>query len=354
MWLWDIFEFIIRLSFLRYIFASIYLNLEMYIYIRTNSPKSICFYFVVILGGILLIVTLPLLLVSWIDDYIISIFYKCCMNQNNKAVNNGLHIHGKGSKAINLMSYNIQVGRGMDGKVNVPRISETIKSYNPPINILGLQEVEWDNPDCCQSGDQVQEISTLCQFTSFRKIFVRRNALGLGGGIFGAGICCNYPILDEKQYCYPRWWFRNQRNLIALKLQINESPSKYIWIINTHLQNDPCFDQSYYQLKHAMKFCQQIINFEKNNYNNRNTFCGLIFCGDLNLPSWTSAISYLKSEMTLCVNGSTFPSNKPKVQYDYIWLHQNNLNQIQFQNESYIVNETMASDHRPVFVRFYV
>jgi len=177
------------------------------------------------------------------------------------------------------------------------------------------------------------------------------------GGFYGDSVATKFPILELRTLALPKWKRRNPRKVMALKLNIsslfydntNETPMKFIWIVNTHLQNDPTYDENWYQVCLLDQFCDDLVN-QSSSKSNKDNFYGLIVCGDFNLPNLSSPISYLQWKMVSCINQSTFPSTKPIVQIDHIFLHKKSLRFCVNGKESFVVENKMASDHRPVLV----
>ena len=56
--------------------------------------------------------------------------------------------HASGEKnSLKILSYNIKHGRGMDGKVDLPRIAKVVRSLSP--DLVALQEID---RNCTRSG----------------------------------------------------------------------------------------------------------------------------------------------------------------------------------------------------------
>ena len=51
------------------------------------------------------------------------------------------------NNSLSVLSYNIKHGRGMDGKVDLPRIAKVIRSVSP--DLVALQEID---RNCTRSG----------------------------------------------------------------------------------------------------------------------------------------------------------------------------------------------------------
>jgi endonuclease/exonuclease/phosphatase family metal-dependent hydrolase len=61
---------------------------------------------------------------------------------------------------LTLVSWNIQYGKGVDGQIDLSRISQTVHKDGLP-DILCLQEVSRNYPSTDDGADQVQQLQKL-------------------------------------------------------------------------------------------------------------------------------------------------------------------------------------------------
>ena len=264
---------VMRLSPLRRVVGTLVLRFEMYIYY--NSPENRSY---IIMGFYIWMfcLLLPWLLLIFINEFIISYFVKyyfkyfqndeydiMCFHEryisiSNKNKNN-ININMNQNNIFRILSYNIQSGKGTDGKLDIKRQCNVINSISP--DIVCLQEVEYMNNQC-------KNIANLCNFNYYQTLATRNKI----NDSLGIGICSKYPIIDTKTFEYKQWLFRYKRKAIAIKIKIpiyqniinknikNNNNTKYIkiWIVNTHLQNDITFEETFWQVQHLVTFCDKL------------------------------------------------------------------------------------------------
>ena len=61
---------------------------------------------------------------------------------------------------LTLVSWNIQYGKGVDGRIDLSRMVEVIHQDGLP-DVLCLQEVSRNDPDTANGSDQVKELQIL-------------------------------------------------------------------------------------------------------------------------------------------------------------------------------------------------
>ena len=331
--------------------------MELYWYTHQEN-RSLCQNLVLLAYSVVLVIAIPIYIVVLVNDLLISVYFlaiSCISDQNltgksKVAARNGNGGSKSSGTIIRCMSFNIQNGTGMDGKIDLDRTVRIVQNVKP--NILCMQEVE--KHSSLYQGNQTKDIASKVNMKYIAESDVREQ---YWGGIYGDSIVSQYPISETIKYNMPRWKFRLQRKIIGVKLNISQETSEkdkndneecdYIWVVNTHLQNDVAFDQSYYQLKHLVKFCDKIVDACMND----DHFVGLIACGDFNLPSFSSAIQYLRTKMVDCVDGATYPSKKPIAQIDHIFLHKKSKMSV-VQNKCKVIPDAVASDHCAIVATF--
>ena len=395
-------EFILRLSFLRYFVATVTINLELYWYIH-QKDRTVGQNLVLLCFIIAIIIAVPLYIIIIIDDVLVTLFLrflnlfqpnKTTKSAKNSDENNVDTSTNSSTRTLRVMCFNIQNGAGMDGKIDMNRTCKIITDEET--SILCLQEVEKHSK--LYSGNQTQDIASKIEMDYSHEIDVRPQ---YWDGIYGDSIISKYPISETMNYNFPHWKFRNPRKVIAVKVNIGSIAGSiynsasassrsevttqtsthssssvavslgnmdkrgseiatdtnsthfqsvdgaYIWVVNTHLQNDPTFDENWYQVKHLLSLCDKIVE----NSIKDDDFYGLILCGDFNLPAISSPIQYLKLNMLDCVTGATFPSEKPIAQIDHIFLHKQSKLKI-IKTKSRVIENGIASDHRPLVAEF--
>eukprot|EP01084_Bolivina_argentea_P020755 38574_1 len=341
---YNIISFICRLEFLRFTVSQVALDLEDYYH--AHIDKTCCSKCVILIYLFTILLLLPIYIIILLNDLLVALYYKllrfCRQTQKQ------YFISSNSNQTIRLMSYNIHSGYGMDNKLDINRIAKCINSQN--VDILCLQEAEWESTR--YKSDQTKDIANMCGLKYYHIEAAHDQHFN---GYFGNSICSKYIILDTKILKYPKFCScnRSKRNAIAVKLDIGNN--NYIWCINTHFQNDIVYYETQYQSYHLVHFVNNIVENEMKN-DSSNEFIGVIIAGDFNLPVVSSPIQYLKNKFVSCdMIGSTFPASNPISKLDHIWLHNNEANKLMVdRNSCYVVNDSISSDHRPVFVQFCI
>src|SRR5690606_24887959 len=79
-------------------------------------------------------------------------------------------LHARGDQVMEILSWNIQCGRGVDGRVDLARIARTIRAFGDP-DVICLQEVARGMAELGGGGglDQVAELGRL--FHGYELVF---------------------------------------------------------------------------------------------------------------------------------------------------------------------------------------
>ena len=156
-----------------------------------------------------------------------------------------------------------------------------------------------------------------------------------------------YPIIDTKTLNYSHWGLRNPRKALGCKLDVsslykNKATNAniyYVWMICTHLQNDATFDEQWYQSKALRQWTMQLAN------NAHALECrGIFIAGDFNLPGWSTPVQHLTTGGFIdTIVGPTYPSNRPKVQFDHLFVQEQSAFQLVNEQDGFVVHGSTAS-----------
>jgi endonuclease/exonuclease/phosphatase family metal-dependent hydrolase len=216
---------------------------------------------------------------------------------------------------LRLMSYNIRNAKGMDNKTGYDRIAAVIKKANA--DITALQEL--DSATKRNGGEDVLKI--LAEKTGLFSVYGA--AIDYQGGKYGIGILSKQKPL--KYYTVPLPGKEEQRVLLVAVFK------KYV-IFCTH-----------WSLTDADRVTSAaIINEETEKFTKP-----IYLLGDLNAEPNFNAIAVLKQKWTLLSGEQpTFPASIPVKCIDYIFSNNRKIKVI----SANVLDEPMASDHRPVLV----
>lgn len=216
---------------------------------------------------------------------------------------------------LRLMTYNIRNAKGMDNKADYDRTAAVIKNANA--DIIALQELD----SATKRNGSEYALKILAEKTGLHFLFGA--AISYQGGRYGVGILSKQKPL--KWYTIPLPGKEEERVLLVGEFK------KYV-IFCTHLS-----------LTNADRLTSvAIINAQANNFTKP-----IYLLGDLNAEPSSNAITALQQKWTL-ISGEevTFPADAPKKCIDYIFSLNNSKRII----SKKVIEEPMASDHRPVLV----
>ena len=228
---------------------------------------------------------------------------------------------------LNVMSYNIHVGVGMDKKQDLKRIADVIKLYR--CDLVGLQEVDRG----VRRTGRVDEIKELARLTGMDYAFAHN--LDYQGGQYGVAVLSRFPILaiDHRRYANTRE--RERRGFIRVEVEVE---GRRLNFVTTHLDYQ-FLDGRVFETEQLLKALEDVRG-------------PLIVAGDFNEEPGVGAYDlmlragFADGWTQTNTPGLTYPADKPVKRIDYVF-HRNLGDNVRA-NAS--VPETLASDHRPVVV----
>lgn len=239
------------------------------------------------------------------------------------------------SATLRVLCYNIHYGQGMDGKYDVVRLAEVIKKVKP--DLVALQEVDV----VVERSGKVHQARELGLLTGMAVRYGPTQHYQ--GGLYGNAVLSRLPILDveiqplpyteatEKLVTYPR-------GCIAVTVQGPDG--KPLRFISTHFQHNVAEDR----LAEA-----KAINAL---FAGKSDTTRTILAGDMNATPESEPMKELHKEWINAIEepaAPSAPSRNPRSRIDYI-LHRPEKAFRILMTE--VIDETMASDHRPVFAVF--
>ena len=233
--------------------------------------------------------------------------------------------HTSGEKnSLKILSYNIKHGRGMDGKVDLPRIAKVVRSLSP--DLVALQEID---RNCTRSGsiDLTAELGAMLGMEGrFGKF------MDYQGGEYGMAVLSKFPILSHRVHILPR----GAEPRCALEVHFNPGKGwEDIRLFGIHHD----WTKENLRLSQCEALLKQI---------GKKTG-PVILAGDFNAGRQSQSVGLLlDSGFQILTNSqtNTFPSDNPKVEIDFIMSK--GLSFTRFTHK--VVGEKMASDHRPILV----
>ncbi|WP_188316213.1 endonuclease/exonuclease/phosphatase family protein [Chitinophaga agrisoli] len=225
---------------------------------------------------------------------------------------------------LKVLTYNIHHGQNMQGTLDLQGIANVILATNA--DLVALQEMDSATARS-QGADQLKELASLTgMYTYFAK------SMDYDGGAYGTGILSRLPIVHGERIALPG--SNGQEPRVAGIATIRLPGDSLLQFVSTHLDagNEPAE-----RINQANALVQH--------FSAAKTL--VILAGDLNaapVAKETSLLKQLFADATQSA-GPTYPADTPTVKLDYILLYpKHRWNVI----APRVIQETVASDHRPV------
>ena len=219
---------------------------------------------------------------------------------------------------MRILAYNIRHGAGMDLAVDLPRLAAVINPLQA--DVVLLQEV--DNGVRRSGGvDQMAEFAQLTGMTPYFGKFMDHD-----GGEYGMGILTREPALEYA----------------SLQLPAGEEPRFSLWVRSASAVFDGVhlYRTEQERLAQAQRLIETFADEEG----------PVIVAGDFNSEPNSVVMEALSCHWQIAPKASptlTFPADEPSKEIDFILYRPADSYEIV---ESRVVDERLASDHRPVLL----
>jgi endonuclease/exonuclease/phosphatase family metal-dependent hydrolase len=227
-----------------------------------------------------------------------------------------------------VLTYNIHHCAGTDDKIDIPRIANVIQSVHP--DLVALQEVDVKT----RRAGGVDQAAELARLTGLHPFFAK--AMDYDGGEYGLLILSRQPLSQTAVHPLPNDSGREPRVLAEVHLRLGDISIAFLC---THLDHQ----SDLLRLKQVKQITDLAATLPEPL---------TLLAGDLNAkPTAKSIVSLLQHWTDATAPAPTFPSDKPNQKIDYI-LHRPAapLKVV----ETQVLDEPVASDHRPVLAVFAV
>jgi endonuclease/exonuclease/phosphatase family metal-dependent hydrolase len=223
---------------------------------------------------------------------------------------------------LRIMSYNIKHGYGMDGRIDFERIAAVIRKQNP--DVVTLQEVD---KAVSRSGgvDTAQHLGQLLGMTHHFAKF-----MDYQGGEYGLAVLSKLPIVESHRHPLPD----GAEPRCALEVVVNVGEKDHL--VSVVAVHNDWTDVGY-----------RIAQTEVLDAALSATSHPVILAGDFNGLADDASLSLLEERGWQIVDKGgafTFPSVVPDRQIDF-FMHRG-FEEVAVEN--WVVDERIASDHRPI------
>lgn len=230
---------------------------------------------------------------------------------------------------LRVMSYNIHHASPPSTKdsIDIAAIVNAISSQAP--DLVALQEVDV-NTRRSGTGNQAEMIAEkLGMYAYFGK------AIDFNGGEYGTAILSRFPISDPITYLLPKIEGPGSESRVLATAKVQLPSGQSILFGSTHLDHrgDPA--SRLLQVTEILKIAEK-------------EQLPMIVAGDLNAKPDSKEMKLLGTKFSLsctdCPN--TFPADEPDRSIDHIAFYPKGKMEVRAHR---VVEEALASDHRPVF-----
>lgn len=222
-------------------------------------------------------------------------------------------------ETVNILSYNVHNCIGLDGERDYRRIADVIRQADP--DVVAIQEV--DSATTRNGG--VYALGELAKHTQMHGIFGA--AIPYQGGSYGIGILSKEKPIQHKVIPMPGR--EEERALIVAEFE------KYVFCATHQSLTPEDQELSVPLIAEVLKDIRKPI----------------FMAGDMNsFPTGTPQQMLAGHFITLSDTAAfTFPANEPDQCIDYIYAYSGNNHRFNVERRQ-VLNEPVASDHRPIQV----
>jgi endonuclease/exonuclease/phosphatase family metal-dependent hydrolase len=234
-------------------------------------------------------------------------------------------------RTFRVLTYNIHHGEGTDGRVDLSRLAEVMRGVQP--DIVALQEVDQGTE---RSGgvDQLAELGRLTDLhaAEFGK------TMDYWGGRYGVAVLSRWPVSSTENHPLPGSPDREPRTALTVQVEPAGERGPVLEFTSTHLDQGRDPEN---RLAQARSLNELLVRDEGQ---------PTILAGDMNSRPDTEVMQILESRWTIAsaVDPSPMtPSGRPRFRVDYVLFRPAESWRVL---ESRIIDEPIASDHRPLLV----
>lgn len=232
---------------------------------------------------------------------------------------------GHAATTLRVLSYNIHHGRGTDGQVDLPRIAAVIRGSEA--DLIMLQEV--DNRTTRTGG--VDQTAELARLTGLHGEFGHQ--IDYQGGRYGQALLSRTPLEEPQVYVLPGDPMSEARIAFVARTDV---AGHSLVIVGTHLHHlNP-------EVRLAQARAIAALDLGTG---------PMVLGGDLNAVPGSPPLEALLKTWTAATAEplATFPAGHPTRQIDAILYRPVGVLEAQ---AARVLDEPVASDHRPILVEF--
>jgi endonuclease/exonuclease/phosphatase family metal-dependent hydrolase len=224
---------------------------------------------------------------------------------------------------LRIASYNIKHGLGMDGVVDLVRVAEVLRRLSA--DVIALQEVD-NGVERTDGVDQVARLGELLGMRGFHGAF-----RPFQGGEYGVGILTRLPVTRIRTLPIPPG---PEGALAVLEVQVAiGSPARPVSVVALHFYRSP--EERRAQADSVTSY------YVDADY-------PVVLAGDFNSRRGDLVLTRLEREWTVLPKSgdpNTYPADAPDREIDFLMYRPAGAFEVL---EHRVIDEPLASDHRPV------
>lgn len=244
------------------------------------------------------------------------------------ALTSGLHAPLEAQATLRVAAYNIKHGRGMDGEVDLERVADVLRALDA--DVITLQEVD-KNTERTGGVDQVAVLARLLGVRGFHGAHRPYQ-----GGEYGNAVLTRVPVRDVRVHPIPP---AGGSALSVHEVELAGGPRGAISVVSVHLAGAP--EERFAQADSLSKL------FSEREH-------PVVLAGDFNSRRGDRVMARLTKDWQVIDkegDANTFPSDSPDREIDFIMLRPAGTFEL---IEHRVVDESIASDHRPILAVFRI
>ena len=227
---------------------------------------------------------------------------------------------------LRVLCYNIHHGEGIDGRLDLARIAQVIKTEKP--DVVALQEVD---RLVARTGN-VDQPAELAKLTGMEVVFGPN--IELQGGRYGNAVLSRLPIVSHENHLLPCLDEGEQRGVLDV---VVETASGNVRLLATHL--DHRRDDA--ERLASVTAIHELIAADLQQ--------PVLLAGDLNAPFGGEVLDRFRADWTVANSDPlpTVPVGEPRSQIDFVLFRPASTWRTA---EARVLDEAVASDHRAILV----
>jgi endonuclease/exonuclease/phosphatase family metal-dependent hydrolase len=228
---------------------------------------------------------------------------------------------------LRVLTYNIHHGEGRDGRFDLPRLADIMKNADP--DLVALQEVDQHT----ERADGVDQLAELERLTEMHGAFGK--AMDYQGGNYGVAVLSRWPIQSAMNRPLPGSPEIEPRTALTVEVRAGaEGP--LLQFTTAHFDNTRADDRQ----AQAMYLDEVLVREAR----------ATILAGDMNARPDTDVMKVFEPRWTIAPSADASPgvsTGRPRLRGDYVLFRPSERWRV---IESRTIDETVASDHRPLLV----